>query len=78
MSEHFLSVEERKALDTLVGMALLDDDLRWRLLHERARPLLSAFALSEQTQTWLRAIPAATLDELAQAILAGGCGESSH
>ena len=70
MSKHVLSVEERRALDTLVGMALLNDDVRHRLLHKQADALLAALALSEETQAWVRAIPATTLAELAQAILA--------
>jgi hypothetical protein len=69
MPEHDTSAKERQALDNLMGMALLDEDVRQRLLHERADAWLAAFPLSEETRSWLLTIPASTLEELAQAIL---------
>jgi hypothetical protein len=70
MPTHHLSEKERQALDILVGMALLDEDVCQRLLHKRAGTWLATFPLSEETRSWLLTIPATTLEELAQAILA--------
>jgi hypothetical protein len=69
--DHVRSKEERKRLDNLMGLALLDEDVCRRLLQDRDSGLFTAFGLSLETQAWLRAINAATLVELAEAILAG-------
>lgn len=69
VSGHGISTTDSQALDKLIGAALLDEDMRQQLLHERPDELLLSFALSTPTRTWLRTIPATTLEELAQAIL---------
>lgn len=65
-----LSKDEMQRLDNLMGAALLDTDVRNRLVTERDETLFSAFGLSEPTRKWLRGIRARTLNELAQAIVA--------
>lgn len=67
--EYILSKGERQRLDNLMGLALLDQDVCDRLLTQRDASLLSAFGISEETQSWLRMIPATTLVEFAQAII---------
>jgi hypothetical protein len=52
-----------------MGTALLDENVRQQLLHNRSDTLLAEFSLSKQTRSWLRAVQATTLEELAQAIL---------
>lgn len=69
--EYIITKEERQRLDNLMGIALLDEDVCERLVAERDDALLSAFGLSEKTRNWLHAIHANSLDELAQAIVAG-------
>ncbi len=61
--------DEMQRLDNLMGVALLDEDVRRRLVKERDTSLLAAFGLSKETQKWLREVKAATLAELAQAIV---------
>lgn len=61
--------DEMKRLDNLMGVALLDENVRHRLVKERDASLLTAFGLSSETQSWLREIQASTLAELAQAIV---------
>lgn len=61
--------DEMQRLDNLMGVALLDEDVRHRLVKERDTSLLAAFGLSKETQAWLREVKAATLAELAQAIV---------
>lgn len=63
-----LSAEERERLDTLLGAALVDADVRRRLLDDRDDSLLADFAIPEETRMWLRGIEAASLTELAQAV----------
>ena len=65
------SKEERKRLDNLMGLALLDEDICRRLLKDRDASLFAAFGLAQETQMWLRSINATTLVEFAEAILAG-------
>lgn len=67
--DYMLSQDERKRLDHLMGVALLNDDIRERLVSQRDVALLVAFGLSEETQGWLRGIQATSLVELAQAIV---------
>ncbi len=69
--EYIISKEERQRLDNLMGIALLDEDVCERLVCKRDDALLSAFGLSEKTRSWLHAINANSLDELAKAIVAG-------
>ena len=68
---YVLSQEESKRLDNLMGLALLDEDLRHRLVIERDTALFKAFDLTPQTQAWLQAVKADNLTEFAQAIVAG-------
>lgn len=69
--DHMLTKDEQGRLDNLMGIALLDEGVRERLVKDRDYSLLSAFGLSEETQARLRAIPARSLAELAQALVAG-------
>lgn len=68
---YVLSKEECKRLDNLMGLALLDEDIRTRLLKERDTSLFNAFNLAPETQAWLCAIKANTLAEFAEAVVAG-------
>ena len=52
-----------------VGVALLDEEIRGRLVDQRDNTLMEAFGLSTETQGWLRTIKADSLVELAQAIV---------
>jgi hypothetical protein len=61
---------QRDCLDNLFGMALVDPDVRERLLVRRDPTLLQAYNLSKDTQDWLETIQANTLTEFAQAVLA--------
>ena len=68
---HFvLSQTERERLDSLVGLALLDNSVCECLVTKRDPALFAALGLSERTQNWLSGINAATLKELAEAIIA--------
>lgn len=69
--DYVLSKEERKRLDHLMGMALLDSTVRERLVYERDDSLLAAFGLCEETRQWLRSIRATSLTELAEAVVSG-------
>ena len=51
---YVLSHSEHERLDNLIGLALLDSKICEQLVAKRDPALLSAFGLSEQTQTWLR------------------------
>ncbi len=61
--------DEKQRLDNLMGIALLDADIRDRLVNKRDSSLLTAFGLSQDTQHWLQEIKAHSLAELAQAIV---------
>jgi hypothetical protein len=69
--DYVLSKDEKERLDNLMGIALLDEGVRERLVKQRDDSLLTAFGLSEETQAKLRGIQAGSLVELAQAIVAG-------
>jgi len=69
--DYVLTKDERQRLDQLLGLALLDQSICTRLLEKRDRSLFGKFGLSESTQNWLETIPASTLTELAEAIVAG-------
>lgn len=64
-----LSQSDFERLDDLIGLALLDSNLRERLVVQRDRSLLSSFGLSEHVQDWLLSIKASTLKDFAEAIL---------
>ncbi len=68
--EYVMTKDERRRLDNLMGLALLDPDVCDRLLTKRDETLMKAFGLSTQTQAWLRGLQATSLSELAQAIVA--------
>ena len=65
---YVLSAEARERLDTLLGAALVDADVRRRLLDDHDESLLADFAIPEETRVWLRGLNAASLTELAQAV----------
>lgn len=67
--EYVMGKEERARLDSLMGIALLDDDVCKRLVNDRDENLLEAFGLSEKTRSWLHAIQATSLTELAQKLV---------
>ena len=69
--DYVMSKDERRRLDTLMGLALLDADVHDRLVHLRDESLFSAFGLSYETQLWLQNLEVTSLVELAQAIVAG-------
>jgi hypothetical protein len=66
--DHVGKQDEQKRLDNLMGLALLDEGVRERLLDGGDDSLLTAFGLSEETRTRLRAARATDLTDLAQAI----------
>jgi hypothetical protein len=66
--EYVLSKTEVQRLESLIGMALLDQSVCERLVNVRDDALLEAFDLSHETREWLRMIKASTLSELAEAI----------
>lgn len=69
--QHILSQDERKRLDNLMGVALLDTEIRRRLLTGQDDSLFSAFGISDETRQQLRSIQATSLVDLAQAITRG-------
>lgn len=73
--DYVLSKDERRRLDSLMGLALLDEDICRRLVKQRETALLDSFGLSKETQTWLKGIRANSLTELAEAIVAGQPGK---
>lgn len=64
-----LSTRERDSLDRLFGHALLDDTVCRRLVERRDEALLIQYRLPLAVQRWLASLPAASLAELAQAIV---------
>lgn len=66
--EYVLSKTEAQRLESLIGMALLDQSICERLVNMRDETLLEAFDLSHETREWLRMLQASTLSELAEAI----------
>ncbi len=67
--DYVLSKDEQCRLENLLGVALLNGDVRERLLHSHDNSLLAAFGLSQETQAWLCSVKASSLAELAQAIV---------
>jgi hypothetical protein len=68
--QHSLNQSERERLDDLMGLALLDQDVRERLIVQHDTSLFDAFGLSEETRHWLASLRVNTLKEFAQAIVA--------
>ena len=60
---------EAQRLDSLMGLALLDESIRLQLLAD-PEPLLQEFELSEETRLWFRSLKATSLTELAEAMVA--------
>jgi hypothetical protein len=69
--DQLLDKSERQKLDNLLGIALLDEKVRDNLLHSRTDALLNPFGFSDEVRHWLKSIHAASLSELAEAILKG-------
>jgi hypothetical protein len=69
--DHVLSQAERKRLDQILGMALLDETFCRRLLKDCDPTFLAPFDLTTETQAWLRAIQAGSLEEFAKKVIAG-------
>jgi hypothetical protein len=67
--DYVMTKDERKRLDNLIGLALLDIDICRRLLDEHDETLYTAFRLSYPTQCWLQTLNASSLTELAEAIM---------
>ena len=66
--DHLHEQDEQKRLDNLMGVALLDADICERLLSGSDDSLMSAFGISEETQSRLKSTQAANLTDLAQAL----------
>lgn len=62
--------DEGSRLNHLLGMALLDADIRYRLVDVRDESLLTSFGLSEATKKWITAIQANTLADIASEVAA--------
>lgn len=62
--------DERRRLDHLLGVALLDENVRHRLVNARDEALLSAFGLSESTKWWMMTLPATSLSDIAREVAA--------
>ena len=67
--DYIMNKEELRRLDSLMGLALLDTEIRDQLIDQRDHTLFEAFGLSSETQTWLSSLDASTLVELAKAIV---------
>jgi hypothetical protein len=67
--DYVLSKDEQGRLDNLMGVALLDGEVRERLIKRKDETLFSAFGLSTETKTWINSLNVASLDELAQEII---------
>lgn len=60
--------DERRRLDHLLGVALLDENVRHRLVDIRDETLLSAFGLSESTKGWIITLKANSLSDIAREV----------
>ncbi|MEQ8677809.1 MAG: hypothetical protein RIC84_31650 [Aggregatilineales bacterium] len=60
--------DERRRLDHLLGVALLDENVRHRLVNIRDEDLLSAFGLSEPTKCWIITLKATSLSDIAKEV----------
>jgi hypothetical protein len=70
MDNVFISACDWDSLDRLFGQALLDETVCRRFVEQRDETLLTRYRLSPSLQQWLMAIPANSLAELAQAVVA--------
>ncbi len=68
--QHPRSQREREQLDSLMGLALLDQNVRDRLIVQHDPTLLDAFNLPDDTRHRLSNIRVNTLKEFAQAVVA--------
>lgn len=64
-----LSAQDKRQIDTLMGVAILDADVRRRLIDERDENLFDDYQLSEHAKQILRESPANTLPDLAQSVV---------
>lgn len=62
--------DERRRLDHLLGVALLDENIRHRLVDTRDEALLTAFGLSESTRRWIITLHANSLTDIASEVAA--------
>jgi hypothetical protein len=69
--DHIRTRDEQQRLDSLMGVALLDADICERLLSGSDDSLMTAFGISEETQTRLRSAQATDLTDLAEALTFG-------
>jgi hypothetical protein len=63
-----LTADEQERLDRLIGHALFDPVVRFRLLHQRDASLLQEYELSVETCDWLLAQRPADSAELSQVV----------
>jgi len=63
----FTSIE-RASIDALLGIALVDQAVCNRLVHERDTAFLTANGLSLPVQRWLKNLSANSIVEIAQAV----------
>jgi hypothetical protein len=75
---HVLSLEEKRRLNNLMGIALLDTSIRQRLIDDRDPALYDAFGLSDETKSWLQDVSVTSLDELASILNAAFTDEPLH
>jgi hypothetical protein len=64
-----ISAEDKRQIDTLMGVAILDAEVHRRLIDERDELLFDDFQLSEHAKQILREASANTLPDLAQAVV---------
>jgi hypothetical protein len=65
---HVRNQDERHRLDNLLGVALLDENVRRRLVDNRDAELLNAFGLSESTKWWIGSLSASSLSDIAREV----------
>jgi hypothetical protein len=65
----FVTTDELQKVDRLLGAALVSADVRKRLLEQRDSALFGEYMLTPETQAWLNAIPAISLQEFAEAVV---------
>lgn len=66
---HAFGFSERECLEDLLRQALIDKDIRDRLLVQRDWSLFDAFNLSTEARRWCSSLAPTTLKEFAEAIL---------
>lgn len=67
---HVRNQDEHRRLDNLLGVALLDENVRRRLVDNRDDELLNAFGLSESTKWWIGTLSASSLSDIAREVAA--------